>query len=122
VILLNRFGEVQNYVTITKHIYNPLQLLMSKKTWDKMSADERNIIQDAANESKMYQRKFAREQDANAAEALTKAGVQVSEVPPQELARMREKAKPVIDKYSKEVSDALVKEVNAGIAQVCAGK
>jgi TRAP-type transport system periplasmic protein len=35
---------------------------------------------------------------------------------------MREKAKPVIDKYSKEVGDALVKEVNAGIAQVRAGK
>jgi TRAP-type transport system periplasmic protein len=122
VILLNRFGEVQKYVTITKHIYNPLQLLMSKKTWDKMSDDERKIIQDAANESKVYERKVAREQDAKAVEALRKAGVQVGEVPPQELARMREKAKPVIDKYSKEVGDALVKEVNAGIAQVRAGK
>jgi TRAP-type transport system periplasmic protein len=95
---------------------------MSKKTWDKMSDDERKIIQDAANESKVYERKVAREQDAKAVEALRKAGVQVGEVPPQELARMREKAKPVIDKYSKEVGDALVKEVNAGIAQVRAGK
>ncbi len=99
-----------------------LQLLMSKKTWDKMSADERKIIQDAANEAKEYQRKVAREQDAKAVEALRKAGVEVGEVAPQELARMREKAKPVIDKYSKEVGDALVKEVQAEIAKVRGGK
>jgi tripartite ATP-independent transporter DctP family solute receptor len=122
VILLNRFGEVQKFVSLTKHIYNPLQLLMSKKTWDKMSPEERKVIQDAANEAKVYERKVAREQDAQAAEALRKAGVQVNEITPQELARMRDKAKPVIDKYSKEVGEAMMKEVNAGIAKVRTGK
>ena len=37
--------------------------------------------------------------------------------PPQEIARMREKIKPVLDKYSKEVGEALVAEVNAEIAK-----
>jgi tripartite ATP-independent transporter DctP family solute receptor len=118
VILFSKFYEVQKYVSLTKHIYNPLQFLMSKKTWDKLSPDERKIIQDAANEAKLYERQVAREQDAKAVQQLRAAGVEVTEVSPAERERMRNKAKPVIEKYSKEVGEALIKDVNASISKV----
>ena len=38
------------YVSCTQHIYNPLQFLMRKKTWDKLSPAKLEIIQEAANE------------------------------------------------------------------------
>jgi TRAP-type C4-dicarboxylate transport system substrate-binding protein len=113
---------VQKYVSVTKPIYNPLQLLMSKKTWDKLSPDERKVIQDAANESRAFRRTTARNQDASAVEALKAAGVQVDDITPQERSRLREKAKPVTDKYSKEVGDELMEEANAGIAKIRDGK
>jgi len=43
--------------------------------------------------------------------------MQVNEVAPEELKRMREKIKPVTDKYAKELGEALVGEVNAEIAK-----
>jgi TRAP-type transport system periplasmic protein len=63
-----------------------------------------------------------REQDAKALESLKQAGMQVTEVPPAEIAKMRDKTKPVVDKYSKEVGDTLVQDVHAEIAKVRAGK
>ena len=117
VTLLSKFNEVQKYLSLTRHIYNPLAVVISGKTWDKLSADERRIILDAANEAKLYERQVAREQDTQALETLRKT-IQINEVAPEETARMREKAKPVIDKYTKEVGEPLVEQVNAEIAKV----
>jgi tripartite ATP-independent transporter DctP family solute receptor len=116
-IQLMKYNEVQKYVALTKHLYNAQVLLVSKKVWDKLSADERKILQDAADESRGYQRKMQREQDAKALQALKQAGMQINEVPQAELAKMRDKAKPVVDKYSKDVS-GLASALNAEIAKV----
>ena len=118
VILFNKFYEVNKFVSRTQHIYNPLQLLMSKKTWDKLTPAEQKIIQDAANESKAYERKVARDQDAKAVEQLKAAGAQFNDVAPAELARIKEKAKPVIDKYSAAVTPAIMKMTNDTLARV----
>jgi tripartite ATP-independent transporter DctP family solute receptor len=110
-IQLQKYYEVQKHVALTRHLYNAQIVLISKKTWDRLSADECKALQDAANESRDYQRKMLREQDAKALESLKQAGMQVTEVPLAEIAKMRDKAKPVVDKYSKEEGDTLVKEM-----------
>jgi TRAP-type C4-dicarboxylate transport system substrate-binding protein len=50
-------------------------------------------------------------------QALIKSGMQINDVPPAELARMRDKVKPVIDKYSAQVGEPLVKEFYAELAK-----
>jgi TRAP-type transport system periplasmic protein len=112
-----KFNEVQKYLTITKHQYNPQVILVSKKTWDQLSNDERKVLQEAANEARDFERGVSREKNAVALETLKKS-MQVTELPPEEIAKMREKTKPVIDKYTKEVGEELVKEVQAEIAKV----
>lgn len=52
-----------------------------------------------------------------ALETLKKT-LQISELPPQEIAKMREKTKPVWDKHTPQVGAELVKEVQAEIAKV----
>ena len=42
----------------------------------------------------------------------------VTELPPAEIARMREKLKPVAAKYSKQAGDAMANELTAEIAKV----
>jgi TRAP-type transport system periplasmic protein len=117
VIFDTKFQEVQKYLSLTRHIYNAQSVLLSKRTWDKLSAEERTIIQDALNEAKAYQRQVSREKNTQMLDAVKKAGMQVNEVAPQEIARIREKIKPVVDKYTKEVGQALVDEVNAEVAK-----
>lgn len=116
-MMVQKFYEVQKFFSVTRHMYNPQVLLISKKTWDKLSDDEKKVIQDAALEARDYQRKVSRQKNADALETL-KTKIQVNEVPPQEIAKMKEKAKPVIDKYTKEIGEGLVKEVYNAIEQV----
>ncbi|SNS84606.1 tripartite ATP-independent transporter solute receptor, DctP family [Noviherbaspirillum humi] len=116
-IYSSKFHEVQKYITMTRHIYNPQALLMSKKFWDQLSAPEKKVIADAAHEAQAYQRQVSREKDAVAAENLKKAGIQINELPPAEIARIREKVKPVVAKASGDIKDA-VAELNSEIAKV----
>ena len=44
VINANKFYEVQKYLALTNHQYNPQSILISKKTWDTLSADEKRIL------------------------------------------------------------------------------
>jgi TRAP-type transport system periplasmic protein len=118
VILANKFAEVQKYLTLTNHQYNPQSVIISKKLWDTMSAAEKQILQDAAVEAGKYQRQVSREQAASMLEELKKAGMQVTELPPGEQAKLREKMKPVIDKYAGSVGEGTVKELMAELAKL----
>ena len=79
-ILDSKFQEVQKYVSITRHIYNPQSVLISKRTWDKLSADEKKIVQEAADEAKIYQRQVSRQKADEALESLKKGGMQANEI------------------------------------------
>jgi tripartite ATP-independent transporter DctP family solute receptor len=100
--------EVQKYMTLTNHQYNPQSVLVSKKFWDSLSADEKKILQDAANESARYQREQSRAAAAGILESLKTSGMQVTELPPAEVAKLRDKMKPVIAKHSASVGEATV--------------
>ena len=65
--------EVQKYLTVTRHIYNPQIVIISKKAWDKLNEDERKVIQDAAAEARDFQRKVSRSQSEEALAELKKA-------------------------------------------------
>ena len=117
-ILANKFAEVQKHLTLTNHVYNPQSLIVSKKFWDTLSNDEKKIFSDAAIEAGKYQRQAARDAAGTTLDALKKAGMQVTELSPAETAKLREKMKPVIAKYSSGVGDATVTELMAELAKL----
>lgn len=113
-----KFNEVQKYASATLHAYNPLVVIFSKQKWDKLSPAERQIVQDAAREAGVYERKVSREANEKSADSLKAKGMLINAVAPAEIARMRDKVKPVIDKFTKEGGEALAAEINAEIAKV----
>jgi TRAP-type C4-dicarboxylate transport system substrate-binding protein len=108
--------EVQKYFSLTKHMYNPLVVLISKKAWDKLNNDERALITQAVVEAKEHQRKLLPDFTAKALADLKEHGMVVNEVPAQEIARMREKTKPVLAKYAPQIGEALVRQANDQLA------
>jgi TRAP-type C4-dicarboxylate transport system substrate-binding protein len=60
--------------------------------------------------------------DAEAAETLKTHGMTITDVSPEERARMRDKLKPVIEKHEKTINAALVEELNADIQKVRSAK
>jgi tripartite ATP-independent transporter DctP family solute receptor len=105
--------EVQKYMTLTNHQYNPQSIVVSKKFWDTLAAGDRKILEDAARESIAYQRTQSRAALQAGLEDLKKGGMQVSELPAAEVAKLREKMKPVVAKHSANVGDATVKAIMA---------
>ncbi len=118
VILANKFHEVQKFLAITNHQYNPQAVMISKKLWDALSADEKKILRDSAREAAVFQRKFNREQMGAALDGLKKSGMQVTEFSAAEMAKMREKMKPVIDKHSAIVGRDIVTALQAELAKL----
>ena len=115
VILTSKFAEVQKHLTFTRHTYNPQIVILSKRTWDKLDLDERKLIEEAAEEAQLFQRQLSRKTEASAIESLKAAGMQLVELSPQEIARLREKVKPVADKFTKDANEAIAKELLAAI-------
>ena len=58
--------EVQKYLTLSYHQYNPQSIVVSKKFWDSLSAGDQKILEEAAQESIRYQREQSRSQLASA--------------------------------------------------------
>jgi TRAP-type transport system periplasmic protein len=107
----NKYYEVQDYLSLTKHVYTPFVFLVSKKFWDSLSPEEQKILQDAAVEAGKYQRELSRQEDKKALEELKKTGIKINEVSDEERKNMAEAIKPVIDKYAKEFGEDLVNEM-----------
>ncbi|UCU99104.1 TRAP transporter substrate-binding protein [Acidovorax radicis] len=117
-ILASKFSEVQKYLTITRHMYNPQAVIASKKFWDSLSPADQKAITEAMAEATAFQRSVSRSQADVALEDLKKAGMQVSEFSPAEIDKLRAKVKPVVEKHSEKVGADTVKEVYATLAKL----
>jgi tripartite ATP-independent transporter DctP family solute receptor len=116
-ILNAKFYEVQKYMTVTRHQYNPQIVLISKKFWDGLNDEEKAVLQTAATEARDYQRKVSREVDAKAIADIKATGMEVTELAPEETEKLRAAVKPMIEKFSAEIGSetvsALFKELEA---------
>ena len=117
VIAANKFWEVQKNVALTNHQYNPPSVIFSKKVWDTMSAAEKKIIDESADEAVKAQREANRAALNNNLELLKKNGMNVTTLPAAEIAKLREKMKPVIDKHSAALG-TVVADVQAELAKM----
>jgi TRAP-type transport system periplasmic protein len=118
VIASNKFWEVQKHITLTNHQYNPQSVIFSKKVWDSLTPAERKIIDESSDEAVKAQREAARGAVAKNLDLLKQNGMTVSQFPPAEVAKLREKMKPVITKYSAAVGEATVNEMMAELAKL----
>nr|WP_315240182.1 TRAP transporter substrate-binding protein [uncultured Albidiferax sp.] len=117
-ILASKFFEVQKHLVLSRHMYSAWVLLMSKKTWDGLNAQEQKIVQDAAREATVYERKTIRAFSEKAVGELKKAGMQVTELPAAEQAKMRTKLQPVLAKFSKEFGEDTTSELMGELAKL----
>lgn len=117
VVYAQKFYDVQKYLSTTGHAYDALTLLVSRKFWDRLSAPDQKAVQDAALEATAYERQTSRELNAKLRGELTRLGMQINDVSPQERARMREKLQPVIAKYTAGAGEEAAKEFFAAIEQ-----
>jgi tripartite ATP-independent transporter DctP family solute receptor len=108
--------EVQKYMSLTRHMYNYVVLLISKKAWDKFNDEEKLLITQAADEAKQYQRKLVVDVTAQSLADLKKNNMIINDVAPAEIARLRAAAQPVVEKYSRDLSPGLLQKASQELA------
>jgi len=108
VIRSNKFYEVQKYVSATNHVYAANIILVSRSFWDRLSATEKRLMSEAANESRDYQRQVSRAAAQSAVAELQAQGMAYNELSAGEQARMRAIAQTVTERFSAAYDPAIV--------------
>ncbi|MBN1421448.1 MAG: TRAP transporter substrate-binding protein [Planctomycetes bacterium] len=74
---LSRHYEVCKYYSINEHTAVPDVLLISTKVWDRLTGEQRRWLQEAADESAIYQRGLWKEATEQAMATVAAAGVEI---------------------------------------------
>lgn len=114
VIESNKYPEVTQYLSLTKHTYSALGLLMSAKTWDKLSEDEQKAVRKAASMAIKAEREIAANNVKELIGQIESEGMKVNEV--EDVAAFRAKVKPVYDQFRDQIGadvlDKTLKQVD----------
>ena len=109
------FYEAQKYITISRHFYTPYVFMMSKKKWDGLSKEDQKLIQECADEAKLFQRETNRKIDSEYLQKMKEKGVEVNELSPDAIAEMKQVAQPVYEKFAGDIGkdrlDAIMAEL-----------
>jgi tripartite ATP-independent transporter DctP family solute receptor len=113
-IYSNKFYEVAPNVTLTNHVYSPIPLTISEKTWQKLSAADQKAVTEAAQIAARYSREFIAGNDANQLKEMASKGAKVNAKP--NVVAFRASVQPVYgkarEKYGADV-DVFLKDAEA---------
>jgi len=72
-----KLGQVQKFLTLSGHVYDPAVIVMSSDAQDALSAEDRTVILEAAKTGARASRAYAAEAEVSGVAALGQAGMQV---------------------------------------------
>jgi tripartite ATP-independent transporter DctP family solute receptor len=104
----NKFYEVQDYLTMTGHVYAATILLMNNDFYNGLPKDLQELVVKASEEYRTEQRELAQKQDVEFLEKLKETGMKVNELTDEQREQFREAAKSVYDQYVPEIGEELV--------------
>ncbi len=103
--------EVAPYMTLNGHTMTPELVVVSKRVWDKLSAEEQKIIKEAARESEAVQKQAWKEYEEKSINAIKASGKNtITEVP--DKTEFQNAMAPLYEKYGGEFAD-LIKAIQA---------
>jgi TRAP-type C4-dicarboxylate transport system substrate-binding protein len=109
---------VQKFVSATNHTFTQNIIIVSKKFWDRLSAEEQKMMRDTYAETVQYQREQTKIAAEKSLGELKAKGMAFNEIAPAEYARMQAATKGVIEKFSADYDQEKVKLFNAELARI----
>lgn len=70
--------EVQKYLAMTRHVYNSMVHVMSKKIWEKLTPEQQAIVREESEKAGAYMRKAIQEEEADLIKKLEGVGMIVT--------------------------------------------
>jgi tripartite ATP-independent transporter DctP family solute receptor len=114
-IFASRFFEVQKYVSNTAHFFDFIAVVANKRVFDGLKPEFQTAVKAEMKKAIDAQRIAAEKADIAALAELQKLGMQFDELPPAEIAKMRELTAGVVEDIKKRVGADLVNGVLAEV-------
>lgn len=105
----NKFNEVQKYLTLTGHTYEPSALFVSKQGYAKLPPDLQKVLTEASNEAGEYQRKLVQEGEAKYLKQLKDGGMIVEDKP--DMDSFRTAVAPVYKEFESKLGKELIDKI-----------
>ena len=102
------FYDVQKYLNLTKHVYSPAPLMMSKRLFESLSEEDQNIVIEAAQFALPVQREGSQKQEEEMKTILVEKGMELTEP---DLDAFRKAVEPVIEKWAPQIGEELVDSI-----------
>jgi tripartite ATP-independent transporter DctP family solute receptor len=108
-IYSNKFYEVAPNVTLTNHVYSPIPLAVSEKTWQRFSPADQQAVLRAAKEVAPFQRNMIKDNDEKLLASMESKGAKINRKP--NIEAFRKSVEPVYvkarEKYGADVDQVL---------------
>jgi TRAP-type transport system periplasmic protein len=104
-----KLDQVQKYLTLTRHVYSPALILMSKAQWDKLSPADKQAFHAAAAEAVKANRARIDDDEKKAVADLRAKGMQIVEHPDE--AKFQEALVPVFAEFGKKFGQANIDRI-----------
>jgi tripartite ATP-independent transporter DctP family solute receptor len=108
-IYSNKFYEVAPNVTLTNHVYSPIPLAVSEKTWQRFSPADQQAVLRAAKEVAPFQRTMIKDNDEKLLASMESKGAKINRKP--NIEAFRKSVEPVYakarEKYGADVDQVL---------------
>lgn len=85
---------------------------------DKLSPNDQKLVQKIALETREYERKVNRENNAKYLDLMKKKGITINEVAPQDLEKFKASAKEIYEKFAGDIGKERLDKVVAEVAKV----
>lgn len=113
-IFSNKFYEVAPNLTLTNHVYSPIPLAISEKTWQKLSPADQQAVEKAAKETAPFARQMIKDNDEKLLADMASKGAKINRKP--NVDAFRKSVEPVYgkarEKYGADV-DAVLSDAAA---------
>lgn len=103
VINSTKMYEVTKYLSLTNHTYSAILLLMSKKSFDRLTPEQQQAVRTAGKETCVEQRKQNAANEAKTMEELKAKGMQINMI--KDPAAFRAMVRPVYDEFRPNIGE-----------------
>ena len=115
IINTNKFQEVQDYISMTGHLFSPAPVFISTDYFNSLPAEYQTAVQEAATEAVPYQREQIDEQNVTGLESLQAAGMEVNEP---EKEPFKDATKVIYDEYVKDGAGCVSPDIYSRVMEV----
>jgi len=106
------FHTVQKYITVDGHILDPMLIVMSKKSWDKLSDDEKETLMKAVKKTTAWELENAFGNNKKVMEEFKAASTpEVIMLTPEQRAAFREASKSVIEENKADIDMVMYEKI-----------